>query len=288
MKKNSRLSPSVRIVSFVSATLLGHACAEAQSFNYSDFSSVSGLQLNGNTAQSGNILRLTPSSANQSGSAFSTTQIALQNQASFSTAFSFQMSNVGGIGDADGTGADGIVFALQTVANNVGGAGGGIGYSGINHSLGVEFDTYNNGLVDNDGNHVALDFNGTLSDTALTHITDRLNNGSVWHAWVDYNGLTDDLQVRLSEDSTRPTSATIDYTVPGGLENILGQSSAYVGFTAGTGSGYEDQDILSWQFKNNYQPIQSSVPDACSSLALLGTALAGLAAFGRRIRKADR
>jgi hypothetical protein len=284
MKDDSRFVQSLRFTSFLSVAIGASMCAQAQSFSYPDFSSTAGLQLNGSAAQVGNVLELTPASLSQSGSAFSTTQIALQNQASFSTAFTFKMPNVGGIGDGDGTGADGIVFALQTVASNVGGAGGGIGYAGINHSLGVEFDTYNNGGADNDGNHVALDFNGALNDTSLTHVSDRMNNGAVWHAWVDYNGLTSDLQVRLSETSTRPSAPTIDYVVPGGLESILGQSSAYVGFTAGTGAGFENQDILSWQFNNNFQPIET-VADTASSLLLLGIAVSGLVAFERRFRK---
>src|SRR5688572_14410228 len=108
----------------------------AATISYPDFSSVAGLTLNGSANQQGNTLQLTPSSAFQSGTAFSTSPIALNNLNSFSTRFQFQISNPAGIGDGDGTGADGLVFVVQTVANNVGGAGGGIGYSGIDKSVG--------------------------------------------------------------------------------------------------------------------------------------------------------
>jgi hypothetical protein len=74
--------------------------------------------------------------------------------------------------------------------------------------------------------------------------------------------------------------------VPGSLESVFGQSSAFVGFTAGTGSGFEDQDILSWQFKNSFNPITGGggVPDASSTLPLLGASLGAIWALARRFR----
>ena len=124
-------------------------------FVYKDFADVSDLQLNGDAIQSTNNLRLTSSTTWQSGSAFYTDSISLDDNASFSTAFDFLITESGGIGNP--AGADGIVFTMNTIANNVGGTGGGIGYEGIPNSFGVEFDTYNNGGWDNnDGNHVGM------------------------------------------------------------------------------------------------------------------------------------
>jgi len=282
---------NLTLVGSAGAFALGSVSTQAQSFTYPSFSSTAGLQLNGDATTapgdaptSSTVLRLTPANFGQAGSAFSTTQIALQNQASFSTEFSFQMARTGGIGDEDGAGADGIMFVAQTVSSSVGTGGGGIGYQGINHSIGVEFDTYNNGGSDGNGNHVAYNLNGNLTDSALTPVAPRFNNGAVWYGWVDYNGTTDDLQVRWSQNSTRPAGPGIDATV--NLESVLGQSSAHVGFTAGTGAGYEDQDILSWQFNDTYQPIQTiGAPDAASTVELLGLGFAGLAAFQRRFKK---
>jgi hypothetical protein len=278
------------IAFYCAGALVAAQSVRAQSFTYNDFSSTAGLQLNGTATTttgdaptSSTVLRLTPANFYQAGSAFSTTQISLQNQASFSTAFSFQMGNAGGIGDEDGAGADGIMFVVQTVANNVGSSGGGIGYAGINHSLGVEFDTYNNGGSDGNGNHVAFNLNGVLTDTDLTAISTRMNNGAVWYAWVDYNGGLDDLQIRLSQTDVRPATPLIDANVD--LQATLGQDSAYVGFTAGTGSGYEDQDIVNWQFNDSFQPIQTvGAPDSTATAGLLGIGLTGLAALRRRFR----
>ena len=50
-------------------------------------------------------------------SAFSTTAISLDENASFSTSFTFHFT------DLQNGGADGIVFTVQTVSNDAGGSG---------------------------------------------------------------------------------------------------------------------------------------------------------------------
>jgi hypothetical protein len=270
------------------AALFAALGAHAQSFVYTDFSSTAGLQLNGNAAQVGNALRLTPALTGQAGSAFSTTQITLGLNNSFSTEFSFQITNSGGIADAQGPGADGIVFVVQPVSNNVGSSGGGIGYQGIPNSLGIEYDTWNNGFAlgdQNDGNHVAVNTNGNLTDMFLTPIGTPMNNGGLWYSWVDYNGATNDLQVRLSQTSVRPINPLIQ-TNSINLSTTLGTNSAFVGFTSGTGSAYGNHDITSWQFNNTYHPIQTvGAPDSGSTLLLLFGGMSGLMAFARRFRR---
>ena len=152
----------------------------------------------------------------QSGSAFLTNAINLSNNASFSSYFKFQITDSQGLGDEDGAGADGLVFAIQTIANNVGSDGGGIGYLGINQSLGIEFDTFYNGeFGDINGNHVGIDINGAINSAASQPIANRLNNGNIWSAWVDYNGLSDVLEVRISETNLRPSTAFLSYTLNG-------------------------------------------------------------------------
>ncbi|NCR42696.1 MAG: hypothetical protein GPJ21_24685, partial [Microcystis aeruginosa W13-11] len=102
-----------------------------------------------NSAQFSNssVLRLT-NDYGQSGSAFLTNTISLSNNTSFNSYFQFQITNSDGLGDDDGAGADGLVFIIQTIANNVvGSEGGGMGYAGINQSLGIEFDTYYNSSI---------------------------------------------------------------------------------------------------------------------------------------------
>lgn len=273
------------------AAALALACGTqaATIFNFNDFTSCAGLQNNGNASCTGGVLRLTPSLPGQSGSSFSTTAVQLGSGASFSTFFSFRMSTVGGIGDEDGTGADGIVFVVQPVSSTVGGSGGGIGYLGIPTSLGIEFDTFNNGLPgDPNGNHVGVDLNGSVTSVLTAPVATRMNDGNVWFAWVDYDGAT--LELRLNQVNSRPTTPILSFPV--NLAAVLGTTQAFVGFTAGTGSGFENQDILTWQFNSGFSPIggaAASVPvPALSSamLALCGLLIAFAAALA--LRRKDR
>lgn len=261
----------------------GHA---ATIFNFTDFSSCTGLQVNGNAACTGGVLRVTPAIGSQSGSAFSTTLIPLGTGASFSTFFTFRISASGGGADVDGLGADGIVFVVQPVASTVGGGGGGIGYSGIPTSLGVEFDTWDNGIGagDPNGNHVGVDLNGSVASVVTALIPTRMNDGNIWYAWIDYNGAV--LELRLSQTSTRPATPTLSYAV--NLAAVLGTTQAYVGFTSGTGAAWGNHDILTWQFDNAFGPIGAAatgVPtlsDFALALAALLVAGAGLVALRKR------
>src|SRR3569832_2208642 len=89
-------------------TLAGQAGAAV--ISYPDFSSVAGLTLNGNAAQVGNVLRLTPANYGDSGSAFSTSTVSLASNASFCTFFLFLSTYPGGAGFGIVCGPDGLVF----------------------------------------------------------------------------------------------------------------------------------------------------------------------------------
>jgi hypothetical protein len=264
---------------------MGAAAGEAQNINFPNFCSTSSFTLNGDAAPLNPNpecrLRLT-NDLGQGSSAFLTNTFSLAADASFSTVFQFQFTNPLGIGDDDGIGADGIVFTVQTVSNTAGAGGGGIGYQGISPSVGIEFDTFNNGAQDqNNGNHVGIDINGDVTSIALIPFLPRFNNGAVWTGWVDYNGVTKVLEVRVNQTGSRPVNPTLQAVV--NLPVVLGTTNAFVGFTSGTGSGGNTHEILSWQMAPVFAPFgtQNVVVPTLSYpvLALLALALMGTALF---------
>lgn len=258
--------------------LAATAISAKADFTFADFSDVSALQLSGSAVQAGTALQLSPASAFTSGSAFMRESVSLGNRNSFSTYFQFRILDSGGISDGDGIGADGLVFVVQTVANNVGGAGGFIGYGGIANSFGIEFDTWDNGasFADPDGNHVGLNLNGDIASVAVASEASRFNNGSVWSAWVDYNGVTNDLQVRWSQSVVRPEHAQLSRAVD--LVSVLGSDNAFVGFTSGTGSAWGDHQILNWKYVGEFAPIPTIPEPASAYLLMCGALLMAAAA----------
>lgn len=238
--------------------------ADTTKFVYTDFSDLSSWQVNGGSAGATNtddkkVLRLTVSKDYQSGSAFIKESQKLVSDkgflASFSAYFSFQITKNDGLKESDGTGADGIAFVVQTVANNVGTTGQGLGFEGIERSLGIEFDTWENGdtVGDPNGNHAGIDINGNIRSIKTLNEKTRFNNGAIWYAWVDYDGDNQNLEVRYDTVDVRPAQPKLTSKI--NLPGLLVQENAYVGFTSATGGAYSIHDILSFKFINRFQPF---------------------------------
>jgi len=248
------------------------ATSLASAVEFDDFSSkVSHLKLNVDAAKVGENLRLTPNFWWKKGSAFT---LKTLNVAKFSTFFTFQIT--GPFSNCDpspGCGpGDGFTFAMQALSpSEIGDIGPALGYGGqiesgqlvggIRNSIAVEVDTYDNvSFNDPNANHIAIDINGDTrhTDSSLVkEIAPSFTNGKKWYAWVDYDGET--LQVRISQNDHRPKQAQLETAIDIphvlGVNNHFDKHKAYVGFTAGTKGGYENHDILFWQYREKYQPI---------------------------------
>ena len=119
--------------------------------------------LNGNATQPiPNTYQLTQAAGTQSGSAWNSVTLDLTQP------FIFDVDVFLGFNDF---GADGLAFVLQQVNTSVGTSGGGIGYSGIAPSFGVEFDTYQNAnQADPSFDHIAIQQDGDLNHTGPNNL----------------------------------------------------------------------------------------------------------------------
>jgi hypothetical protein len=213
----------------------------------------------GNTspATGGTVARLTDGGNGEAGSIFTKTKLS---DTSFTTTFLLrdQAVNAGG--------ADSLSFVLQNDprgAGALGNGGGGGGYQGINNSIAIKFDLWSN------GSHVpttGLFMNGQAinsdnpGDVTVTGGLSFLSGNPI-QVTLTYNGTTLTESLR---DTVTGQVFTYDWVV--NIPLILGggttpATTAYAGFTGGTGGASAIQDILSW----NYQSIP--VPQVASLVA---------------------
>lgn len=120
--------------------------------------------VNGNaTKDNCNCYTLTKNINTQSGSVWNNNKINL------SQSFNFTFDVFLGCNDV---GADGIAFVLQPISTSVGSSGSGMGFEGINPSVGVTLDTYQNtNTTDPVYDHIAIQLNGDVNHSSANTIT---------------------------------------------------------------------------------------------------------------------
>ena len=179
------------------------------------FNGSGGWVLNGGATIANNDLTITTNAGGEARSAFFNQVVPIS---SFNVSYTYL--------DTTGGGADGSAFVLQNVGLTAVGTGGGqLGFGGIGspafavafnvyspNTVGYEFITGSNGLTD------PFSSTGSVNLASTTPVNVNLV----------YNGTT--LSMTLSQGTNAFTASAML-----NLVSILGGSTAYVGFTGGTG-----------------------------------------------------
>ena len=229
----------------------------------------------GDAAASGKVLRLTPARPNRSGAAW-----LIEKQPvgfGFDTTFEFRLTRQGGLGH----GADGLAFVLQNSGPSaLGGRGSAGGFAvadanfhprepGIPWSIAVFFDTYRNVEEgDPSSNYVAIRTNGRPADMrwpaerlAFTpRLTVPLKDGKVHRARILFQPPV--LSVFLDGTTAPVLETAVDLSVV-----LDSQGRSWVGFTASTGGGWENHDVLDWSFR--VADVSSSISVVSSQITFL-------------------
>ena len=205
------------------------------------FQTLSHAQLNvvttGDASDLGNnCFEITPDQGNKAGGVW------YDNPIDFANDFTIYYQN--NFGTKDSNGADGMALVFKKNADaEIGGTGQGIGYAGIDNTLIVEFDTFQNGGEgDLTEDHIGIMSNGNANHSASTslagpiqasatnaNIEDGINHEIkiVWIAGIQSLNVYFDCDLRLS--ATNDVKTTI----------FNGDDSVYFGFVGSTG-GYSN------------------------------------------------
>jgi len=235
--------------------LRSFACLLLVTFTYSMGSSQVYVTNGSASSLGGDCFQLTPALNSQGGSVW------FQNKLSLSSDFTIQASL--NLGSKDNDGADGMAFVLQPLCTGLGGIGGGIGYLGINPSLAVEYDTWQN--IDPPEDHIALQSNGDLSHTGANNLAGpvtlaNIENGAYHPTVISWDAGTQTLDVTFDGNPIYSYTGDIVTNIFGGVTDV------FWGFTAATGSANNDQRVcitnVSFVAQTPYTVTDTSCPNS--------------------------
>jgi hypothetical protein len=229
------------VVATATYTYLTGACTL---IDYSSGFTPAALTLNGGATLQGSVLQLTDGGFNEARSAFYSTPVPVT---AFTTDFQFQLSYPF---------ADGITFTIQSAGPHaVGQPGGGLGYAGIPTSVALKFDLFNNSGEGFDS--TGYYFNGTYPGTPALNLSPygiHLHSGHIFAVHITYSG-----EITTATITDLATYQSYTASIPGDLTKLVG-NTAYVGFTAGTGSLTATQTILTWTYGGGSACTPSPAP----------------------------
>ncbi|NEP79827.1 MAG: hypothetical protein F6K39_17630 [Okeania sp. SIO3B3] len=193
---------------------------QLSSDNFSEFT------FNGGGARVGQTLEF-DAGGQRIGSAFFSEQIRLDEDTSFETSFRYQAT-------ISSTGLTFILHndprqdnALSTDSFDSG--------EGILSSVGIE--------LDNRRNNVNLNTNGNSTPSVSVPANLQLDSGDVY-VWIEYNGLSNQLEVFTSGTATQPRNPLLSTEVD--IESVVG-NEAYVGFGGHDSTG-DRLALVQWEF----------------------------------------
>jgi gliding motility-associated-like protein len=194
---------------------------------------------------------LTPAQNTVVGSVWNETKINLNE--------SFDVSLDVFLGCKDATGADGLVFGFQPVSTSIGSTGEGLGFGGVQPSIGIEIDTWQNSNQNDPPNdHVAIISNGIVNHSSSTNLAGPKSIGS--------GGNIEDCQfhdLRVVWDAKKKKlelfwdcNPLLSYTGDIVKDIFNGDPLVYWGFTAATGGANNEHKICL-----KYSSFLSDLPD---------------------------
>ena len=232
------------------------------------------LHLVGTAERLEDRIRLTASLPQQVGAAWYPQKQAVRG--GFEVTFEFRITEPRGLGP----GADGFAFVLQNsgpeAIGNLGSAGGfGLGEQdkypgnkGIPRSLAVFFDSFKNGEAhDPSDNYIAICTAGTVKKMRwpparlglVKKLPFQMKDGRVHAVRIAYKPPM--LSLYLDNAAKAVSSTPVD------LSAVTDeQGMAYAGFTASTGNGFENHDILNWVMRADSSSTMTSVDSSVQFL----------------------
>jgi hypothetical protein len=160
------------------------------------------------------------------------------------------------LGDKDDEGADGIVFVIATESVAME-AGQGLGYQGIQPSIGIEIDTYPNDgehlgddLGDPLDDHVTVDVDGSASHAFATRpmrVIDNIEDGVEHDLRVKWTAADAALDIYLDDMNESLFTYDEDFITA----NLNGEKLVRLGFTGSTGAFSNVQYIVPVKFESN-------------------------------------
>ncbi|XP_010252781.1 PREDICTED: probable L-type lectin-domain containing receptor kinase S.7 [Nelumbo nucifera] len=249
---------------FFEFSIVAMASAENLKFDFRSFT-LRNLTLLGDSYLRNGVLGLTreigvPSSS--SGSVICNSPVSFFDPvtnitASFSTRFSFSITNV-----SSGSYGDGLTFFLSPNNRTLGSSGGFLGLVNSsqltkNRFVAVEFDTrLDSHFNDPNDNHIGLDIDtlNSIKTADPTLLGIDLKSGNLITTWIDYKDDQKKLNVWMSYSNSKPEKPVLsaDTDLSDYLKGVI-----YAGFSASTEGSTELHLIQDWTFQTfGFQPVK--------------------------------